>query len=265
MKIFKYIIILIVAMLVSCSAAITGGKKIGFERISIILGMDIEKLLRDSVKYKGTDLKSRTTLYLTQMNFSSPKGVKEDYLLKASIKADWWKNNTTLIIAFTKGNNVCRPVFYWDGSNKSFNANPKLIDIDSDRQMEILIEEDYSGNQSTATQVDIWRYNGYEFVSIFSEGLDEGYTSCPYGTSNSYSFIKNKRNPKLLDIYFIVQTGIDMPGKSIREYWSDKQKNLQLPKPFYGRYVFSFNGTVYVSDMEVYDYREFFRKFFADQ
>lgn len=264
MKIRKYVIILSVISLTNGSLAFTGEKKITFDQVNTILGMDIEKLLRDSLKYKDSEFRSHATLYLTRTNFSSAKRTKEDYLLKANIKAEWWKNNTTLIVGFIKESKAYRPVFCWEGGNKSYNANPKLIDIDSDQKMEILIEEDYSGNQSTAMRVDIWRFNGSQFESIFSEGLDEGYTSCPYSTSNEYHFVKSKNNPKLLDICFIVKTSIDMPGKIIQEYWSNNQRNLKLPKPFRGKYVFSFDGTTYVSDKDVYDYKKFFDEFLGN-
>jgi hypothetical protein len=232
--------------------------------LSSTLHLDVQKILRDSLHYNKPDIAARTSLYWQQVNFSSLRGKKADYLVKANFQPEWWKDNTTLIFAFLRSDTAYKLSFYWEGGGKSYNHKPRLLDIDSDTRMEILMESDLSGNQGTATQVDIWRFDGKQFQLVFSQGLSEGYTSCPYGTENKYSFTKNQRNPKLLNIRFIVDTDTASVNPELLSHIDPSEKTPKLPPPFHATYLFRFDGTRYVSDKPVYDYRKYFRQLYGD-
>jgi hypothetical protein len=190
-------------------------------------------------------------------NLSSPTRDKADYLIVADLETGW-KDATTIILGFIHTDAKYRQRFRWIGSNKSYLVRPKLVDIDSDSVKEILIIEDDSGNQSTHEYIRIWKYINGQFCEVFKHDLAEWYGSFPYGYQNQYSFKRNPQDSKLLDIQFIIDCGIDIVldvddfdyPATLKEY------GLKMPKHVHQEVVFSFNGSAYVPNKTIYDYRK---------
>jgi hypothetical protein len=125
-----------------------------------------------------------------------------------------------------------------------------LKDIDSDTKSEIVIEEDFSGNQATDNTVRILKYSGSKFITIFEEGLFQCFGSFPYFYDNNYRFERNKENPKLYDIVFAIKADID---KYLMENFHD---DFAFPRPINDEVVFKYNGHKYWPNKAVYDYRK---------
>lgn len=238
-----------------------------FQSLNRILGVDLKKLLRElyekenpnSVRQKLKEIEFRHL----PVNFSHDQGNKVDYLIQAHLRTDWEKIDTNIVLVFIKAGNKYELKFKWVGWNKSFESNPKLIDIDSDNKMEILLEADFSGNQSTASFVNIWKFLEGEFRIVFDEGIVEGYGLFPYSYANTYKFAKNKDNSKLLDIVFTIHTDID--EHQVSNYKKNSIKfDFDLPKPFHDNVLYQFNGKEYVPNKEVYDYRKYIRLYLKD-
>jgi hypothetical protein len=133
----------------------------------------------------------------------------------------------------------------------------ELIDIDSDGGQELLIDDEQS--------VQIYKYQNNNFTRIFHEDLfgDElvyfiepdysdihGITT-PYTYKNSYEFVPNKENPHLLDLVFKIETQPpELWGK-----WEKEGYDL-FYEPVKDTVVFSFDGSGYVPNKEVYNYKQ---------
>lgn len=238
-----------------------------FQSLNQILRVDVKKLLRELYEKENPnsvrqELKTIEFRHL-RVNFSHNEGNDVDYLIQAHLRTDWWKTDTNIILAFIKAANKYELKFKWVGWNKGFRSNPKLIDIDSDNKKEILLEADFSGNQSSASFVNIWKFLEGEFKIVFDEGLYEGYGLFPYSYTNTYKFAKNGQNSKLLDIVFTIRTDID--ELQVSSYKKNNIKiDFDLPKPFHGDVLYQFNGKEYVPNKEVYDYRKYIRLYLKD-
>jgi hypothetical protein len=232
-----------------------------FSSINAVLGIRLEQLLRDFYPEEtrnGAQEKIREMEYKAmRVNFSRHKG-RSDYLVKANIYTDWWKVNATVLLAYVRIENSYRLTFKWIGFNKNFDVHPVLIDVDPDGKKEFLLETDGSRNQSTAVKVTVWRYNGERFVPVFQQGVEEGYALFPYAYGNSYAFVKNEKNSKLMDIRYRIRTEVD---KTLLPEYRKTGGNVEMPKPFQDEIRFHFNGKVYVPNKPVYDYRKPLRQF----
>jgi hypothetical protein len=232
-----------------------------FAKLGAILHLDVEKTIRDSLRINDPDLKKRTRLIWSKLNFSNRQGHKEDYLVEVNYAAEWWKDKASLVLAFVRARDSFRLVFCWFGSYSDFGMRPKLVDIDSDSQLELLFNTTFSGHQSSTSDVSLYRFNGNSFTAIFSEDLLLSYASCPYSTDNRYRFVRNRRNPQLLDIHFTVSTDTLALDELIPEP-DARQRAITVPKPFHETYIFQFDGNKYMPNKPVYDYRGFFREFY---
>jgi len=235
-----------------------------FSSINAVLGIRLEQLLRDIYPEENRNRaqeKIREMEYKAmRVNFSRHEGCS-DYLIKANIYTDWWKVNATILLAYVRIKNSYHLTFKWIGSSKNFDVHPVLIDIDSDGKKEVLLETDGSGNQSTAVKVTVWRYNGDRFLTVFRQGVMEGYALFPYSYSNNYVFVKNEKNSKLMDIRYRIHTEVD---ETLLPEYRKIRGSVKIPKPFQDDIRFQFNGMVYVPNKKVYDYRKPLRQFLRD-
>lgn len=238
-----------------------------FQSLNRILGVSLKHLLEglyekenpNSVHQKLKEIKVRHL----GVNFSHDQGNNVDYLIQGHLRTDWWKTDTNIILVFIRSGNQYELKFKWVGWNKSFRSNPKLIDIDSDNKKEILLEEDFSGNQSTGSFVSIWKFMEGEFMIVFDEGLKEAYGFFPYSYRNAYKFSKNKYDSKLLDIVFTIHT--EIAEHQVAYYKNNNIKlGFDLPKPFHDDVLYQFNGKKYVPNKEGYDYRKYMRLYLKE-
>lgn len=194
-------------------------------------------------------------LKIDNTNFSDEGGILQDYFITVGIKSDWWKDDALIILVFIYNEGEYRLAYeYLHGLAKPMNVN--LMDIDTDTKSEIVIEEDFSGNQAMDNTVRILKYNGSEFVTIFEEGLSQCCGTFPYSYANSYQFVRNKENPKLFDIVFSVKTVID------DDLMNEFDDDYTFPKPINDQVIFTFNGQRYLSNKEVENYRKPFMDYY---
>ncbi len=236
------------------------GKNITINSINRTLKLDFEQEIEKEIdkyqtKYANDtldDLANDAICTIRPVNFTHNSGNHSDFL----VYVEFFGSDISMSFGFVLENGQYYPRFKYVGAGKSA-VTPKLIDIDSDGKMELLLIADEAGNQSGKDFITIWRYQRKRFEEIFREGLSEGYMYCPYFYHNSYSFIKNPINNKMLDISFHVSTDT--------EFFDVKE-----PISFYKRYgnflpkkdstIFVFNGTKYIPKKKFYDYRAFFRR-----
>ncbi|MDD5687949.1 MAG: hypothetical protein PHE88_08970 [Elusimicrobia bacterium] len=248
------------------------GYEEGFKDIDRVLKINLKKLIEStflSDKF-GSELKEIEKIEFKICKTNLYNDDNSDILIKVKITATEWKSNTCIIFGFIykDGNYVL--TFKDIGWNKSFDIEPKLIDIDSDGKYEIVIEADSSGNQSSALFVTIYKLVTDKYIPVFEEGLDECYASFPYSYTNKYYFVKNKTKSKskLIDIVYNIKTHFESynpktdNGKDISYYNKIYEKyGNEIFRPFKGEYVFTFDGSKYVCNKEMYDYRKYLIQF----
>lgn len=131
----------------------------------------------------------------------------------------------------------------------------KLTDIDSDNKSEIIIIEKYDG-MVNSKGMSIIKYTNYGFINIFSRFLEMSKEDFPYSFTNSYTFVQNKKNSKLMDIVLNINTKFD-ESKYDKAKWEGTILE-DKPNPVKENVVFMFNGNEYLPDKQMYDYTIFF-------
>lgn len=146
----------------------------------------------------------------------------------------------------------------------------EFIDIDADGIPEVVVKRQtvFSYSQEKHDQnMRIYRYQNKkdEYSLIFEQSLfgdelvyfiEPDYTdihgiTTPYTYKNSYEFVPNKENPHLLDLVFKIETQPpELWGK-----WEKEGYDL-FYEPVKDTVVFSFNGSEYVPNKEVYNYKQ---------
>lgn len=231
-----------------------------FESINKILDINVYNIVVNTYENKKCGMNrmkriENIDLKIENTNFSDEDGRSQDYFITVEIKSDWWKDDALIILVFTNNDGKYELVYqYLHGLAKPINVS--LMDIDTDTTSEIVIEEDFSGNQAIDNAVRILKYTGSGFVTIFEEGLFQCCDAFPYFYDNKYQFVRNNGNPKLLDIVFTIKTNID---KDLMNEFTD---DFEFPEPINDEVVFIFDGEKYSPNKGVYDYRKLFKEYF---
>ena len=203
---------------------------------------------------------ARAKVTLIPSNFVKTDSTKPDYLLEVGLDNENWHAQVNLVFIFVKEGPSYKQKFAWQGWGKAYFSEPELIDIDSDRRSEILIEADFSSSGATTNEVDIWKFIDTGFVNIFHEDLELS-SSIPYGYHNKYRFVRNPRDSLLSDIEFTVDAGIQ--GTDAEEFTPEQYKNPYgeyPPNPIRKKVLFTFNGIRYTPNEPVPDYHAFLRR-----
>jgi len=234
---------------------------------SNILGIDLPQLILDT--YSEKDIKD-ITVDIYNTNFSKNSDSNQDYHIEAYIEnAEWWKLSGKVMLVFVNDHGRYK-LKYKNTGRRNYRFD--FIDIDTDNRMELIREESIGGNGTTHTTVEVLRYTGTEFRTIFKRDLERR-EPFPYSYSNSYWFTRNKDNSKLLDIVYSINTefGNTFYDPNYEELGDDVffiekyKRNFEIfgnnpPKPFNDEVLFKFNGSKYVPTKKLYDYNKYFRE-----
>lgn len=231
-----------------------------FGSISETLNIDVFNIIVNMYENKQCgmnimEMVEKIDLKVENTNFSGEEGKNQDYFITAGIKSDWWKDDALIILVFVHNEGKYKLACQYIHSSYKL-TKVGLKDINTDTKSEIVIEEDFSGNQATDKTVRILEYTGSGFTSIFEESLIQCAGYFPYFYDNEYQFVRNNENPKLFDIIFTIKTGIN---RDLMDKFKDK--NFEFPKPVSDEVVFIYNGQKYLPNKDVYDYRKPFEDY----
>jgi hypothetical protein len=234
----------------------TGAK---LEDIDNSLGLDFKKDLNKACELTDEKNSKHENIMVNiqqplKINFSKMSNISEDYAIIVDVDGNAGApTSRKYLFVYIKDTN--KYTLKLTEESYRFGFGGGFTDIDSDGKKEILIEMYVDKNDAYAA---VLRYSGTKFSTIFKEDLYYVLYNSPFKFDNSYEFVENESNPKLVDILFKIHTTWDEKEyKNPDDDFFRKKYASDKPIALKDEIVFHFDGEKYVPNKEVYNFGKY--------